>query len=153
MPDIQTEVIGCCGLSGINNLNTGCDHDPDCDCEQDGDYSSIRDAMESNSHKGIVIAVTNKEQEDDGIGIILQRNGFHPVLNTLNTNSSNRITLWVKDHTEGKVPANIYLPPTHGSLLKQAVEQYVQSNPNPHSRSAQRLVNRYKELFPEQASS
>jgi len=156
VPDIDTELMGCCGLNGIYNLSNRICDCGDEECTGDGPqgaYDSILDAVEDESHTGIIIAVTNQQQEEDGIGHQLTRAGFHPVLNTLNTNSNNRITLWVRDHTEGKVPEKLI---THGGGfvdLRQAVQQYVNANPNPRSTSAQRLVTRYRELFPEQVSS
>lgn len=159
MPDLETELMGCCGLNGICNLNPEPKHYNDCDeedcdgCFESDGYSTIAECVSYHEHKGIIIAVTNAEQEENGIGKELQAHGFHAVLNTLNKNSMNRITLWVRDHTEEKVPEKLTAIPTPapGNVITEliaAVRAYVERNPNPHTQAARRLVAAYKEFGP-----
>jgi hypothetical protein len=150
VPDIDAELMGCCGLNGIYNLSDSCncggDCNEDCEVEPQSNYASIFDATQESEHRGIIIAITNQQQEDDGIGHKLTHAGFHPVLNTLNTNSSNRITLWVRDHTEGKVPVTLTSQRNrqHHNLL-MALSSYAAANPNPRSASAKALLQVFEE--------
>lgn len=161
MAKIEKEVLGCCGLWGVYNLSVDdeeetleeavdavaeasqieVENESDCDCD---------DCNNRGSGPGISIATTNEDQEDDGVGAQLRTKGFHAVLNTLNPNSGNRITLWVRDLTEKKVPQELAQSPTPASLayskLLTAVAKYVEKNPTPRSASGQALVKAFEEI-------
>ena len=153
-------ILECCGLSGIYGLTKdniaalakqaersfempGEEVEHDCgdpDCENAG-----RMEYDEGSGPGICIATTNESQEENGIGDELKKYKFVPVLNTLNPNSGNRITLWVKDLSEGKVSQEQMagMPPP----LLAELKAYVEANPNPKSAAAKALVEKYKEFF------
>jgi len=149
-------ILECCGLSGIYGLAKGNiaalakqaersfempEEEVPCDC---GDADCVGDT-EPGSGPGICIATTNESQEANGIGDELKKYKFVPVLNTLNPNSGNRITLWVKDLSEGKVSQEqmAIMPPP----LLAELKAYVAANPNPKSAAAKALVEKYKEFF------
>lgn len=157
MAEIQEEVLDCCGLWGIYGLSAGFQvalngvldaiEMPKCCVAEDCDDEECE--SEAGSGPGICIATTNEDQDNSETAQQLRNQGFHAVLNTLNPNSGNRITLWVRDLTEGKTPTSLIIPTdtTPYAELRTAVQAYVTSNPNPRTNSAQRLVSRYKELF------
>ena len=150
-------ILECCGLSGIYGLakdNIAAlakqaersfempGEEVECDC---GDEDCDRIGESEGSGPGICIATTNESQEENGIGDELKKYKFVPVLNTLNPNSGNRITLWVKDLSEGKVSQEqmAVMP----SPLLAELKAYVTANPNPKSAAAKALVEKYREFF------
>lgn len=166
----KTNLIECCGLIGVHDLSDmttrGIERDinnavdaygaqcdgHECECEDRDDCEGHDCDGTCPQGPGMCIATTNASQNRN-CGPELRGAGFHPVLETLNPNSGSRITLWVKDISEGKMPMVIDKPaapaPEPDTELIAALKQYVERNPNPRTRAAQALVSAFKKQFPE----
>jgi len=168
--EYDSGILECCGLSGIYRLTKDniaalakaaersfvlpgtCAGDV-C-CGECADEPCCGDCEDRGYGPGICIATTNEGQDREGVADELKKYKFVPVLNTLNPNSRNRITLWVRDLSEGKVSTELTAIPTPaaGNIVTEllhAVREYVERNPNPRTQAAQNLVEAYKKFIPQ----
>ena len=98
---------GCCGLVEIYNLD---------DMEAAYFGGKRREAntipfVLTGHRGGIAIATTSAHGNYAESVLHLKAHGFHPVLVTPNPKTDNKVTLWVRDLSEGKLPVKLERKP------------------------------------------